>query len=178
SYYAAVCDIARAAGVSEADLGTSEYKAQRALLARLRTNRRVLVIDEGEYFGPRTTNLIKLILNQTGTVVVILAIPELARRWQKTAWVESAQTNRRSEAVVLAEMIFPEDVQLFAKASGVKFASLAASAGQIAKAANEFGRFSFVVRVLKELRGINAGDVLNEDVATAIRNTKALLRRN
>ncbi|MBC8010046.1 MAG: hypothetical protein H7067_08115, partial [Burkholderiales bacterium] len=47
SYYAAVCDIARAAGVSEADLGTSEYKAQRALLARLRTNRRVLVIDEG-----------------------------------------------------------------------------------------------------------------------------------
>jgi hypothetical protein len=181
SYFAAVCDIAIAAGVPEADLGTSEHTAQRALLKKLKAHRRVLIIDEGEYFGPRTTNLIKLILNQTSTVVVILAIPELARRWQKMAWAESAQTNRRNVAVIEADLIFPEDVKKFAGKSIVFEVERPGQAtelfGQIAKAANEFGRFSFVKRVIKELVTAGEGVATPDDVAAAIRNTKALLRR-
>lgn len=171
SYFAALFDIGLELGISEADLGNSAATAQRAVLKKLKVNRRVLVIDEGEYFGPAVTNLVKLLLNKTATVIVILAIPALYTRWQKSAWVESAQTSRRSEAVVMADAVFPDDVIAVAKT--MKLDLDKAGAGQIAKAANEFGRLSLVKRVLKGLEG----ETDEETVIQSIRNAKALLRR-
>ncbi len=171
SYYAAVYDVALAAGVPEKDLGNSKHSVQRALINKLRQQRRVLIIDEAEYFGPAATNLIKLILNLTPTVILVVAIPDLFARWQRSAWVESSQTTRRSEAVVLAEKVFPEDVVELAKNRGSSIN--AAAAGVIAKAANEFGRISFVLRTLNDL-----GDCTSAaDAEQAVCNVKALLRR-
>ncbi|AHF94201.1 hypothetical protein OPIT5_08235 [Opitutaceae bacterium TAV5] len=175
SYFAALFDIGLAAGLTETELGNGEATAQRAVVRRLRANRRVLIIDEGEYFGPRTTNLLKLLLNQTPTVVVVMAIPALFARWQCAAWVESAQTTRRNESVIESSPVFPDDVAALA-AGRVIFADTAkAACGLIAKNANEFGRFSFVERTLKELAPLPHATI--EDVTKACLNVKALLRR-
>lgn len=178
SYYAALCDIGVAAGLSEAELGKGVATAQRAVLKRLRANRRVLIIDEGEYFGPSTTNLIKLILNQTATVVVLLTLPVLFERWEKAAWAEAPQVLRRCEAVVEAQLVAPDDVAKFAAGAGVSIVGGEAKAawGELAKAANEFGRLSLVKRVLDTLRRDGA-TATRDGVTHAIRTTKALLRR-
>lgn len=171
SYFAALFDVGLALGISERDLGNSAASAQREVIKKLKANRRVLIIDEGEYFGPAATNLVKLLLNQTATVIVIFAIPELYARWQKSAWVESAQTSRRSEAIIEATPVFPEDVALLAKSHGIALEK--GAAGVIAKAANEFGRLSMVIRVLKNLEGRTT----EEAAVHAVRTAKALLRR-
>lgn len=179
SYYAAVCAIGAAAGVAESDLDHGTGAAETALLRKLRANRRVLIIDEGEYFGPRTANLLKLLLNQTETVIVLMAIPVLFRRWQEKAWVESVQLNRRSTAVVVADAVTPGDVRKFA-AGRVKLAEAEAKAAcvAVAEAANAFGRYDTVLRVLEELAAEEAGETVGvEQVRQAVRRVQRLLNR-
>jgi glycine/D-amino acid oxidase-like deaminating enzyme len=177
SYYAALCDIGAAAGLTEAELGKGVASAQRAVLRRLRANRRVLIIDEGEYFGPAATNLLKLILNQTPTVVVLLTLPILFERWEKTAWAEAPQLIRRCEAVVESQSITPDDVLKFAAGRvAVVGSSPKAAWATVAKAANEFARFSLVVRVVASLER-DGGEATPDKIATALTQTMALLRR-
>jgi hypothetical protein len=177
SYYAALCDIGVAAGLTEAELGKGVASAQRAVLRRLRANRRVLIIDEGEYFGPAATNLLKLILNQTPTVVVLLTLPILFERWEKTAWAEAPQLIRRCEAVVESQLITPDDVLKFAAGRvTVTGTSPKAAWAVVAKAANDFARFSLVVRVVASLER-DGGEATAEKIATAVTQAKALLRR-
>lgn len=179
SYYGALCDIALAAGVAESEMGGGERAMEQALLKRLRTNRRVLIIDEGEYFGPRTINLLKLILNQTETVIVLMAIPSLYEWWQKKSWEQAKQLNRRGCAIVGADLVHPTDVDLFLSGAGftVRESERTDIRAQIAKAANEFGRYDLVDRVICELREEDTRDVRLDQVTTAIRQVKALLNR-
>lgn len=178
SYYAALCDIGAAAGVSAEDIAKGEHAAEVALLKKLNANRRVLIIDEGEYFGPRTVNLVKLILNQSPTVVVVLAIPELFERWQKAAWQEAKQINRRAEAIVSLEVVTPEEVQKFADDKLTAGGYVKTVAGLIAKAANEFGGYDLVTRVVAQLAVEEAGEVVSESAAEqAILCVKKLLKR-
>jgi len=172
SYFAAIYDVALGAGVPEKELGTSKHQVQRALISQLRKQRRILIIDEAEYFGPAATNLIKLILNQTPTVIIVLAIPDLFARWQRSAWIESAQTSRRSEAVILADPVFPEDVIALAEKLGKTLT--AEMAGVIAKASNTFGKISFALRAIKDLGDGNT----RGDAEQAVSNIRALLRRS
>lgn len=178
SYNAALVTIGTAAGVPESELVKGVRFAETALLKRLNSNRRVLIIDEGEYFGPRTINLVKLILNQTPTVVIVLAIPELFDRWQKAAWEEARQINRRAEAIVELELVTPEEVATFL-ATRVTLASDAKQvAGVIAKAANEFGHYDLVTRVVQQLATDSEGErVTLEDAQQAIRCVRRLLNR-
>lgn len=178
SYFAALCDIALAAGVSEADVSKGERAAETALLKRLNANRRVLIVDEGEYFGPRTINLVKLILNQSPTVVVVLAIPELFERWQKAAWLEAQQINRRAEAIVELELVTPEEVQRFLAGRVTLNGDAKQVGGLIAKAANEFGAYDLVTRVATQLVTDEAGGTVGaEQAAQAVRCVKRLLNR-
>jgi DNA transposition AAA+ family ATPase len=165
-YLSAMIDISRAAGVNEADLTRGENVAETALIKRLRANRRVLIIDEGEYFGPKTINLIKLILNQTPTVVLLLSIPELFERWQKAAWEEARQINRRAEAIIRFEGVTIDEVQDMLPGADKK------AAAAIAAAANAFGAYDLVNRVVTDLAGETA---INEAQAHhALRCVKAL----
>jgi hypothetical protein len=113
SYFAALVDIGAAAECDMTEMSKGERFAEAEVLRRFCSNRRVLIIDEGEYFGPRTINLVKMLLNQTPTVVVLLAIPELFDRWQRASWQEARQINRRAEAIVELELITPAEVETF-----------------------------------------------------------------
>jgi hypothetical protein len=181
SYYAAARDIATAAEVSASELDQGKHAAETALLRRLRANRRVLIIDEAEYFGPRTANLIKLILNQTETVVVLLAIPVLFRRWQEKAWVESVQLNRRAVTVV-GDVVTNGDVRKFVDADGrVKLepGEALAACNAIAEAANAFGRYDTVKRVIDDLAEEEAGEPVGlKAAAGAVLRVKVLLNRH
>jgi hypothetical protein len=175
SYFAALADIAEVAGVDADDLDAGKHVAERALLRRLNANRRVLIIDEGEYFGPRTINLVKLLLNKTPTVVVILAIPSLYARWQQRAWDESKQINRRAEAIVDGGLVTPDDVRLFvAERFGGAEPSVCAP---IAKAANQFGRFDTVVQIVREIDIEDGAKLTRDEVEQAITRFNKRLRR-
>jgi DNA transposition AAA+ family ATPase len=176
SYYAALCDIGAIAGVSADDLKRGEHSAEVGLIKKLKANRRVLIIDEGEYFGPRTINLVKLILNQTPTVVVLLAIPELFARWQRAAWEEAKQLNRRAEAIITDSKVTPDDVQLFF-AGRVTLHEAGAVCAMIAKAANEFGRYGMVERIVDQLVAEEHERVGTEQAQHAVRCAKRLLNR-
>lgn len=177
SYFAALVAIGKAAGCNVSELLKGTRSAEAAVITRFCANRRVLLIDEGEYFGARTINLLKLLLNQTPTVVVVLAIPELFARWNSAAWAEAAQITRRAEAIVRLDHVMPDEVtQLLAPRVGVSDG--ARVAGMIAKAANEFGAYDLVTRVIAQLAADADGEKVGlEETAQAIRCVNRLLNR-
>lgn len=148
-YLAAIRDIAKAADINLGNQ-TSKWSAETSLLAGMQQRgRRVLCIDEGEYFGPNSINLIKLILNQTEWVVVLAAIPVMFDRWNRKSWEESVQLRRRTVLSHTSEIVTPTDVAEFAK-DQVKLSKQ--SQAIIAKAANEFGLLDTIRRILDELQ--------------------------
>lgn len=175
SYFAAMCDVGLAAGISEDELGTGKHSAEQAVLRKLRANRRVLIIDEGEYFGARTINMLKLILNQTETVIVVMTIPVLFTRWQARSWVESEQLNRRAHAVIVSGPVLPDDVALFFSGAGLVAAAGACSI--IAKAANQFGAYDTVREIVGELAADKMQTVDKELAEKAVSNFKRLRAR-
>lgn len=176
-YRAAATAIALAAGAatSQVDGRASLSQVEDRLLEALQHRRRVVVIDEGEYFGPKTANLIKLILNRTETVVVILCIPALRARWMQAAQREAQQLLRRAWTVDLG-MVTPAEVEPFL--AGLPLANhVRSAAGMIAKSANQFGAFSTVRRVVERLHDDKPEHLELADVAKAIEVTQLLQRR-
>jgi hypothetical protein len=173
-YNNACLDICRAIGVTETDIDRNPRLAEAALIKFLKARKIVLVIDEGEYFGPQTLNLIKLILNQTPTIVLLLAIPELWDRVQKKGYVEAQQIMRRTDHVERLEHIHPPEVERFLTATGVNLNGSAKRSSEIvAKHANEFGRFDLIKRVAQRL---NDGEAHTADeVETTAMAVKAML---
>jgi DNA transposition AAA+ family ATPase len=80
----------RALGVSEPPKVIDDCMAK--LLALLTTGEpRCLLIDEAHHLGPRTLNLIKTILNQTGSHIIFFAIPKLLQDLERAAYMEAMQ---------------------------------------------------------------------------------------
>ena len=180
SYMAALCDIAAVAGVRELEtlMTRGEHAIETALLERLNKQRQVLLIDEGEYFGPRTINLCKFMLNQTPTVVVIFAIPQLYDWWQRTAWEQAAQLNRRAEAIVHAGPVTADDVRVFLLGEKITLGSDSrAAAAELATAANSFGHYDTLLRVLAILRDEHESSPTLDGVRQAVATVKKLLNR-
>lgn len=176
-YYSAIKSIGQVAGVDAEKLDAGKASAETALIERLRKNRRVLGIDEGEYFGPRTMNLVKLILNQTETVVVIYAIPELFQRWSCKAWKESEQLKRRLHTLIDLGRVQPADVRLFienhpgwARLDGDERKKITA---QLAMAANTDFRLKTMRALQEQLADSPA--LTEESVASAIARTRRLV---
>jgi len=168
SYLAATSDIASAVGIKiDGDL-KSEHKFETALIDGMnKKGRGVLLIDEGEYFGPRTINLIKLILNQTKWTIFLGAIPELFDRWSKKAWAEAVQLRRRTVINLTASAVTADDVKRFAA-----YMQLPKNAAAwIARSANEFGLYDTVARVIEQLAVED--DLDDDNVASAIAETLA-----
>lgn len=103
SYFSACASIARAVGVREDFKGAPH--AEEALIAHLTNHPCVIVLNEVEFFGRPTLNLIKTILNETGCSVVMLAIPEFFSSIKVLGGLHSAQLLRRCVAVISAGQI-------------------------------------------------------------------------
>ena len=71
------------------------------LQRRLSVTRRCMVIDEAHHLGPRCLNTVKTLVNTTPGEFVLLAIPSLWAKLNRTAYVEAKQlsTNRLYELV-------------------------------------------------------------------------------
>jgi type II secretory pathway predicted ATPase ExeA len=80
------------------DTGIETSRGQFARLKRvvykLNEQRRCLAIEEAHHLGPKCLNVLKTLINQTKSEVVLLAIPTLLRRLEHAAYEEALQLTR------------------------------------------------------------------------------------
>ena len=170
SYFTCLRDIADALGVNAAKI-FSKTTLEDEILRKLTSRRRVLAIDEAEFFGVGALNLVKLILNKTPTVILLCAIGEAYDRWNRSLWHEAAQVRRRTDTLIRQSVIRPKEVKPFLKECGLN-GCLEEAANCVAQAANEFGRFNTVRTLARKLTG-QAADL--DDVISAVRLHKQKL---
>jgi type II secretory pathway predicted ATPase ExeA len=145
---------------SEVAIPVAGEERKRKLFEALNVKKRILIVDEGHHLGQVTLNLLKTLINQTPTVVVLLAIPTLLRRLEGQAYEEARQLtkNRMCERV---HVNGPEvtDVVKFLGNRGVKFAddkTAKACAAQLAKVCVSYGHWNFVNLVSRKGRRASA----------------------
>lgn len=174
SYYFAVMDILEALEVT--GKFNSAWAARREMLEKMRSRVEVLAIDEGNYFGPKSINLVKDILNETEWTVFIALTPERFAA-MKRHYVEWSQLQRRIHRTFRAEALTAADVGQFLHDAGLNGDTKSASL-ELLKAANEFGGFDFINRVTKRLgQEVEAAHPTLADVKAAIVYVKAELDR-
>jgi hypothetical protein len=153
---------------------------EQEIIRRLNARRYVLFFNETHHMGPRGINMLKDIITLTETVVVILTVPTLIRRIEREYYEEARQLfgNRLKERVTL-ETPAADEIHHLLKDRGAKFAdvkSLNLALAQLVEMAPEYGNWSFVVEVARELVKSSAVAPLAEkEVArclTIIRNRK------
>lgn len=181
SYLAACHAMLRALGVADLPAGTRA--AERRLIESLATSPKLIVVDEGHYFGPATVNLMKAILNQTSSTVVLLAIPQLWARTKRAAWEEAEQLRSRTCALVEVRELTAGEVETYAAATlgpvwtGMAKEERAAAAKVVAQAGNTFGLWATVARIAREIRADTEGRAATSgDVLAAVKVVAALRR--
>ena len=173
SYYFALVDIATALEIPGCETLRGEHDAECAVISRLQEKQLVMCIDEGEYFGPRTINLLKLILNQSRTVIVLAAIPELFQRMSMSAWVESRQFCRRLQEVVKLSVISPDEVKEFITTPLEKPRETCV---KIASEANIFGHFDLVKRTADLLVQEHPKGASHDDAMLVLQSARQMLK--
>lgn len=170
SYHACCTDVALAAG--QTGPWRSKHDVQASMLAALSRGAQVLIVDEGNYFGPQAINMLKLILNRTPSVVVIPAQPVLYDRMisSRKTWAEAAQLARRAHLVIRNERIQPRDLKPFFSKFDMN-GEAAPVLAYVAKQANIFGLYDLVWRTVDQLDAEEDDDALTLD-----RITKAVER--
>jgi hypothetical protein len=179
SYMAALQSIADAAGIGR--LPQSARIAENQLIAYLTKNPRLIVIDEGNYFGPATLNLVKLILNVTKSTVVILALPEFWERLVCAHRQEAQQLRNRTAAKVTLSTVDAAGVRVLMHAhlnsqwSSMDTTEITAATAKIVREGNTFGLWNTVVSIGKEIKA-EAGDgpLDPKIIDKAISNVRAL----
>jgi len=161
SYKAFCADVAAAAGRRIQNKIYSEQEAEQRMLAALSAKSGVLYIDEANALGNATVDAIKLIVNQTGYVVVVAAIPNawdnLAARAEDEVW----QLVNRCQQVLRYNGVTAEDARLFL-APVLPSDALAEAAKISAEAASRFGAFATIMHIrdaLAELDKPGVADV-------------------
>ena len=177
SYFAALRSIGLAAGVSETNLGGVKA-AEESLIAHLNREQPIVCIDEAHYLGPRTLNLVKLILNATPCVVVMAAIPTLWDMMQRGNSLESDQVRNRAYATIRENRTRPTDVAalLRSRIQGIeRMPDWKEVVTRITDAANRFGLLNTVDRIARAIRDESGGKAIErEHVATAIAVAEAM----
>ena len=162
SYKAFCADVARAAGRPLKVKRYTEHDAEERMLQALRSRDAVLYLDEANTLGPESVNAIKLIVNMTGTVVVIAAIPKMWDKLYEGAEEEVAQLVNRCQPILRDKGLSEEDVRPFLMRSGLSAADIDQCVGQVVEASNEFGLLKTVVALVDEMKkkdGPTAADV-------------------
>jgi type II secretory pathway predicted ATPase ExeA len=169
SYYASCADVCTEIGVR--GKATSKREAELKLLGALKTRDHLLALDEGATsFGNHTANMVKLILNQTRTIVLLCGTPELVARMMRTA--EGMQLMRRCLATIHGERLTAKEAKAF-----LPYRVADGGLDLVVRAANEFGMFDLVSRVAEYLGGEHQdGDgVEKSEIETAVRLTRKQL---
>lgn len=147
SYFFASLDIIDALG------GTGKFssagQARREVIALLKGERKVLCIDEGNYFGPQSINLLKDVLNETEATVLLCCTPQHYDKMRRH-WGEWSQLQRRVHSIFRYQPVTPSDAMEFLKDAGLNGDSKAAAI-VLAKAANHFGAFDFIARTIERV---------------------------
>lgn len=179
--------------VKQADRDTKEtpkpprYPAEilAEVVGTLKERRIVLIINEAHHLGPRGLNMVKTLINQTPTVIVLLCIPALLTRLLSGSYEEAIQLtgNRLCERVYLPPPPADEILTLMER-RGVKFADAETknSAGKtLADESPNFGNWRYVTQVTRKLceatrRGAVTGKALSL-AASDVRNMRTRIIR-
>lgn len=133
--------------------------AERALMQSLAAGDiRTLVIDEGNYFSQDGLNFLKLVLNRTRCSLVLCTLPPDFNRMLRDSAHEANQLVRRAVYITRVPSVRTEDVLAMQLAIRPEV-QLNGSAPKVAEAANRFGRYDFVRRVLEEAEPNDPADV-------------------
>lgn len=172
SYFFAALDILQALGVT--GKFASQGEARREMLAAMKGRVRVLGIDEGNYFGPRSINLVKDILNETEWTVVVCLTPRDFDK-MKRFYTEWSQLNRRVHCVFRYQPLTSNQVCEVLTEAGMNGDAKPASL-VLAQEANAFGGMDFINRVIERLdETVNGRRPEKTDVEAAIAFVKAQL---
>lgn len=144
-------DLYQAFGLNGADDATPSDvpSLEDDLIRYLTQNRRVLFIDEAEFFSAYALNLLKLLLNKTRVIIVLACTPRAHAKWSQWYPDEADQIARRTDAVVALDKLAPKDVALFF--SEGDFADAEEALNLLAKEASRFGHLSLITRTAKLL---------------------------
>lgn len=152
------------------------------ILDALRARKLVLLINEAHHFGPRGLNMIKTLINQTPTVVVLECIPALLTRLLSSSYEEAVQLtgNRLCERVYLAPPP-ADEITLMLERRGVKFADAETrntAAKTMASEAAQFGNWRFVQQVARKLyEATRKAPVTLQVLTRAIADVRAMRTR-
>lgn len=147
SYFYASLDILTALDVPARF--SSQWAAKNAIIDSMRGRVEVLAIDEGNYFGSRSINLVKDILNETEWTVLVACTPAHFDKMKRYC-AEWQQLQRRIHTVFKHEGISAADAALFLADADLNGDSKAASR-LLAEHATQFGQFDFINRVVTRL---------------------------
>lgn len=134
---------------------------KKKLFDALNERKRILIIDEGQEMGPFCLNLLKSVINQTPTVVLLCVIPTIFRRLESKSYEDAIQLtgNRLYERVRIPS---PEasEVARFLERRGVKFADAGTAEKCIAKLvemAPYAANWKFINRFARRARQVKSG---------------------
>jgi hypothetical protein len=179
SYLAGIQGISRGVGLDEPSKNTRQ--AEFELLAHLEKYPRIIVIDEGNYFGSACLNLVKAIVNKTRSIVVILAMPVLWKFITRESQQEARQLRNRAAAILEFTIIKPADVAIAMTESVPNWGTLNGSASkavkEVADAANAFGLWNTVFSIAEFIVDeCGDGDLTLDIVTKAIADVSKLRR--
>lgn len=122
----------------------------RQVVAKLRTHRIAIAIDEAHHLGPHCLNTCKTLINQTPAEIALLALPTLWRRLERTSYEEVKQLlgNRLAERIKVGELRETDVRKLLQRRAKVDDAK---SAGVVLAEARTRGNLSFVAAVCERL---------------------------
>lgn len=180
SYLAAIHGIARAAGISEPR--QNKRQAEIELLELLNKQPRIIVIDEGNYFGSAALNLVKAIVNQTRSIVVILALPVLWKFITRASSQEARQLRNRAASILdQFDTLRKSDVTLALNETVPNWNTLNGSSGAavniVMDAANSFGLWNTVFTIASFINDESAGQSLTLDIVKQAATDVQKLRR-
>ncbi|HXI70280.1 MAG TPA: hypothetical protein VNN22_07980 [Verrucomicrobiae bacterium] len=167
-------DFCAAFGMRNVDWSKGIANVEDQIIAFNVSARRVMFIDEAEFFSAYVLNLIKLLTNKSRLIFVIACTPRAHAKWNSWYPDEADQISRRTNAVISvsaddlnadnlpatikdAEMFFPKG----------QFRDAKASLEYIVEQAWAFGHYSTIARVAKILEKSNDAERAEVEKAVA-----------
>ena len=147
-------DFCAAFGMRNVDWSKGIAAVEDQIIAFCSSVKRVLFIDEAEFFSAYTLNLIKLLTNKSRLIFVIACTPRAHAKWNSWYPDEADQISRRTNAVIAVsgDDLHEENLATTIKDAGMffpkdQFVNAEASLKYICEQAWTFGHYSTIARV-------------------------------
>jgi DNA transposition AAA+ family ATPase len=152
------------------------------ILEELKARKLILVINEAHHIGLPGLNIVKTIINESPTVIVLIGIPKLLTRLLGSNYEEAIQLtgNRLCERVYL-KTPQADEIALMLERRGVKFENIEvknSTALTLQDAAPAFGNWRFVIQITRKLYEVSKrSPVTLQHVSKAVAEVKAMRTR-